>query len=140
MAADLYIHSAKNLDDDDFQCFFSTLIGSKWFNLDAGCDSQMPGDCPHWNRVIASDSVWIGEVSWLKQMFIGEGYVPEPVQTIAAIIGEDLPVLDEQLRQRILEAIQRPNESAPQYSIVDPSSVDEWLQRHMGNQLFTVSW
>lgn len=140
MSADLYIHSAEKLTDDDFRCFFSTMFGSKWFNPNASCDAFAPGDCPHWKRVMGSDSVWIGEVSWLKQAFIGEGYVPEPVHTIAAIIGEDLPVLDDQLHERIMEALSRPNESAPQYSVSNPSTVEEWLTSHRGHRLFTVSW
>lgn len=139
MAADLYIHSAEGLTERDLNCFFGTTVESKYFG-EPSCPWQADNECVHWKRVMSTESVWIGEVSWLKQAFLGDTYVPESVEAVRTIIGEDLPILDEQLRQRILEAIQRPNESAPQYNIADPSNVDLWLQRHMGDRLFTVSW
>lgn len=140
MSADLYIHSAKGLNEEDFRCFFSGLMGSKWFaNGDGPCPWQEEA-CIHWKMVMNSPSVWIGEVSWLKQLFVGDGYVPNQVAAVTTIIGEDLPVLDDLLHDRILEALQRPNESAPQYRVTEVPPVDQWLTEHMGERIFTVSW
>jgi hypothetical protein len=148
VAADLHIHALGELSEDDVCCFFGHMFGSKHFRWHAA-DRCIDGvtkswRCPHQERVTRSDSVWVGRVSWLKAaLFSDDRYIPEAVQQVHDIIGEDLPLLDEQLLEQILEAAEIPNTRASWYDTVmdrgDPEIV-VWLRDHMNQRLFTVSW
>ena len=91
-------------------------------------------------------SVWVGEVSWLKaSIFEDEAatFIPGPVQAISDLIGEDLPILTPELREKILDALHGPNTTT--YAVADAASakyaeVVAFLDKHMGERLFTVSW
>lgn len=148
MSADLHIHSTRienepdnPLNVDDLRCFFSPFIlacGAGLFDFGT--------ICPHLRRVIKSDQVWIGEVSWLKAALLDdpEQFVPNPVAAIHDAVHDDadnidgLAVLNQELRTRIIRALEKPNQTA--YRVASPKDVDEWLAAHMGDQIFTVSW
>ena len=140
MSADLHIHAMGKLNADDLECFFSGNIDSKYFAIgDPAC--RIAPDCLHWRRVEESENTWIGEVSWLKASLLGDmSYVPEPVEAVNGLIGEDLPVLDEELKHKILQAVATPNERAGYYRTAACQEVAGWLDGHMGEKLFTVSW
>lgn len=152
MSADLHIHSTRienepdnPLNLDDLRCFFSPFMLACGVGL-----FEFGTACPHLRRVIKSDQVWIGEVSWLKAALMedSEAYVPYPVARVHRSVmdtskgvnsqGLRLAVLDQALRSRILEALELPNQTT--YQVADPKDVDEWLAAHMGDQIFTVSW
>jgi hypothetical protein len=139
MAADLHIHSAGSVTEDDLACFKSHALGSKWFNPQHQCGG-VSCSCEHWDRVADSPSIWIGEVSWLKAALVGddETFVPSPVQKISELIGENLPVLDNELRSQLLSALGLDNTTS--YTIAEHAKVAAWLDEHMGERLFTVSW
>lgn len=144
MSADLYIHSCGFPDNpdvtgEDLACFFSSTLGSERFVTRPSC----PDDpfCTHWDRVKASPSVWIGQVSWLKAgLYDDDSFIPEPVEAVHDLIGENLPVLDDELRDKILSAMRIPGKRAPHYRVTRADRVREWLDAHMGQRLFTVSW
>lgn len=149
MSADLHIHAfPPGFEDaeEHMRCFFSNHLGSRYFAPLGGhrCRTSAASqlECVHWTAVSESDNVWIGEVSWLKAGLLNDdGYIPEPVQAVQDVIGEDLPVLDNDLLQRVLTAAGAPNERAGHYSILHSTSgVAEWLVAHVGCRLFTVSW
>lgn len=140
MAADLHIHvmpDDESVTDKDISDFFSNTLGSKYFNpwgqsnwLDA---CKKIGDTP---------SVWIGEVSWLKQAFLSETegeFVPDVVNSVHEIIGEDLPVCDDALIERLSHAFDRAVEHSF-YSTASRDKVVHFLEEHRGKRLFTVSW
>lgn len=156
MAADLSIHVLEGCDEEDLRVFFSSTLGSKWFGPWAG--ASYPEDKrPEWQpryegdtdksdkslaftRIANTPSIWIGEVSWLKAWVFedSESYVPNAVGYIFEAIGEELPVLDDKLRQNVLFGLQQPN-STP-YSVTDIEKIRRFLDEHMGKRLFTVSW
>jgi hypothetical protein len=104
-------------------------------------DCGQRAGCPHWEAVSNSSNVWIGEVSWLKAGLTGDdGYVPEPVEAVAKLIGEDLPVLDDELRARLNGALGLDQTRAPGYDTAEADDVSKWIDEHMSERLFTVSW
>lgn len=147
MAADLHIHSLKGLSEDDIRCFNRNVMGSKYFAwggsvnrcVSTGKDTW---ECDHHKRVTDSESVWVGAVSWLKAALFEDdaSFIPEPVQKISEIIGEDLPVLDDELAGKIAGALDAPRATALSYSTPVSDDVQEWLAAHCGERLFTVSW
>ena len=140
MAADLHIHAMDGVTEADLACFNSNTLGSRWctFPFRGPCGGV---DCSHWAAVTASPAVWIGEVSWLKAGLTGDdSFIPEPVQAIHDLIGEHLPVLDDELKEKILHALGAQNERAPGYDTTQDEGIVGWLDQQMGQRLFTVSW
>lgn len=146
MAADLHIHVFEGCTEEDLAHFFANSVGSKWFaGFGVGSDRQncyknnceSTGPC---NRVTSTPSIWIGEVSWLKAALFDdpETFVPGPVAQIADLIREDLPVLTEELKEKILSALKTENKTG--YSISEEAPVKEFLEKQIGKKLFTISW
>lgn len=140
MAADLHVHVLEGITEDDLRIFFSNTLGSKHFSPVTVGERNDYGPGSIYDRVGNSPNVWIGEVSWLKAMLLedGETFIPEPVQAVQELIGEDLPVLDDELQAKLLEALQRPNRTG--YTVAARDDVVEFLTEHRGKKLFTVSW
>ena len=138
MGADLHIHVAYKGIEEDLKCFLASSIGSKYYNNSNGCKKSC--NCEHWDRVLKSKSVWIGEVSWLKAALFSDPktFIPDTVGKISDLIGDELPVLTRELKDKILEAFKAPNKTG--YSLANPSKVNIFLKKHMGKRLFTVSW
>jgi hypothetical protein len=159
MSADLHIHVLEPpCDEATLSRFFSHTLGSKWFagffvtgyqgSPQSASDFKVVGETPN---------IWIGEVSWLKAMISDDAdeYVPEPVSLVHEIVGESLPVLTPDLRDRLLAALHAPNATfydvAPAEVAADrhrnltegaeqDGSIRSFLEAHMGKRLFTVSW
>ena len=83
-------------------------------------------------------------MSWLK------GMVPAPVEAVSRLVADE-PVLTPELAARILEALELPNQSP--YSVTsgnatsersltaeESTSLKDFLDSHLGEQLFAVSW
>jgi hypothetical protein len=133
------------ITEEDLKCFFSSTLGSRWFSWTGSRCGMNNCDCAHWEHVTDSDQIWIGEVSWLKAAITEDvdSYVPEPVQAVNELIGESLPVLDEDLKKKIIDACIAPRQSqgASWYQSTDKvEALAKWLDEHMGQKLFTVSW
>jgi len=141
MAADLHIHTFKEgeLGEADFRCFKGNTIGSKWFGGFAGNSTCRNCNCEHWRKIEDSANVWIGEVSWLKAALTeSDEYVPPTVQQVSEAIGEDWPMIDDALIEKIQQAFTA--ENTTHYSLADWPEVLKFLQEHKGERAFTVSW
>lgn len=139
MAADMHIHVLEGVTEDDLRCFNAHTLGSKYFNLNRReCDTNY--DCRHWRAVLDSAQIWVGEVSWLKAMMLEatETYVPAAVGKIRELIGEDLPVIDDDLIAKVREAFESTNDTS--YSIADVDDIVRFLEVHRGKKVFTISW
>lgn len=146
MAADLHIHVlTDDVSEDDLRSFFSSTLGSKYFSpLSIGGTTweQKYGEGSAHQRVSDTPNVWIGEVSWLKQALIGdtEGeYVPDLVQSIATLVGEDLPVIDDEFIDGVQQAYNKAT-SHHYYNTADRDKVIQFLNEHRGQKVFQVSW
>ena len=87
MAADLYIHVATGINQEDLRCLFSNSLGSRYFAPGGGCDDFA---CVHHNRIARSPRIHIGEVSWLKVALLEdeESFIPGPVESVAALFDD----------------------------------------------------
>lgn len=161
MAADIHLHStrvvggkrrraqlfelsADALDDiteSDIRCFKSHSLGSRFFNLRGGCGTSM---CIHWQRIMESDSVGLGEVSYLKAaIFDDESYVPTGLTLIDTLIGEELPLLDVDMAVEIIVTLRRGSEGRESlYPTIahDDHKLREFINRNIGSRLFLVAW
>lgn len=137
MAADLHIHvMTEDMSEDDLRVFFSNALGSKWFN--PGVDKDY--ESPEYKRVIDSPNVWIGEVSWLKAALLEDNdtFVPDPVGNISELVGEDLPIIDDDFIIKVDAALRVPNFT--DYTIAEPDKVVKFLEEHRGKRVFAISW
>lgn len=142
MAADMNIHVLEgDCTESDLVDFFSSTFGSKHFGRRGiGCG---PAWDAAYKKIAKTPSVHVGEVSWLKAAVTGdsEEFVPNVVQAVSKVIGEDLPVVDETLIDRIGSAWgTKPNAAAKDYDVADRDTVVAFLREHMGKRVFTVSW
>jgi hypothetical protein len=147
MAADLKLHATRlaggsDVDEEDFALFFNGTMGSKWFNPAL---QRQPGQRELWSALYEKFALlptfWIGEVSWLKASLLGdsESYVPDPVQAISDIVGQDLPVIDDVLIERLVAAMDCQNQT--EYAVTtDAAELKAWLSLHHGWRIFTISW
>lgn len=137
MAADLHIHIFKGITEQDLADFNSNTFGSKYFNPRSVFEKSKDNS---YDKMCETPQIWIGEVSWLKAALLedSERFVPGTVMQISELIGEDLPVLDDELIAKILAAFDTPN--ATGYSLAAADEVAEFLEQHKGKQVFTVSW
>lgn len=137
MGADLHIHVYEGLTEGDLRNFFGHTLGSKYF-------SMFMQDHKRWEeaytKISETNQMWIGSVSWLKAGLFEdeESFVPQTVGEISELIGEELPVLDDELIEKILNTFDLPNVTG--YSLNDKEKVREWLMQNKGKQIFTVSW
>jgi hypothetical protein len=141
MAADLSIHVLTDeFTEEHCKAFASHTLGSKHFNLGYDRRFEKEHGCDLFSLAADTPSVWVGEVSWLKAALSGEDeeFIPDAVGSISEIIGEDFPVIDDSLIQRIDDAMKLPNTT--EYSINSAGEVLAWLKAHKGERAFTVSW
>lgn len=82
----------------------------------------------------------MGEVSWAKAEILdnSDKYVPGVIEAITDIIGEDLPVVDDELIEKVNQAFDLPNNTS--YSLNSKNEVINFLERHKGMKTFTVNW
>ena len=139
MAADLHIHV---FDDDMVKQSYITMhrhsLGSKFFDLTV---RQPHSDWSHAaDRVSATPNVWVGEVSWLEANLTEdpETFVPSTVEKVAEIIGEEFPVVDDALIEKIAHAMDLDNKTA--YRLAKANEVIDFLKEHRGKKAFTISW
>ena len=139
MAADLYIHVLTDeIGEDDVKYFFGNTLGSKYF---AGFGAHVDISDPRYRRVIDAPGVHVGEVSWLKAAVFDDGeddFIPDAIQGVNDAIGEDFPVIDDDLIAKVAAAMRL--ENTTQYDVASDNEIIAWLADHKGQKAFTVSW
>ena len=139
MSADLHIHILQPpLTSDDVARFSANTMGSKHFSFGG---FHRPGEFEKLFGLVGdSPNIWIGEVSWLKAGLTEdpETFIPSTVDQIQETIGEDLPILDDNLVNKILKSFEVENTTS--YSLANREDVEKFLIEHLGKQVFTVSW
>lgn len=140
MSADLHIYILQDkFTERDVADFFAGTFGSKHFDFAASLFQQHFGGGKNWDLIDDAPNVWIGEVSWLKAMVFDdrERFVPNTVQAVSDIIGEDLPVIDDALIARVREAFSLDN--GTDFDLANVDDVCKFLETHRGKRAFTVS-
>lgn len=145
MAADLHIHVIDGCTEDEVKIFSSSILGSKYFswgNQKRDYRRVINGKEEDLYSIIGNTpNLWICEVSWLKASFAEnpDEYVPSVASSVSSIIGEDFPILNDEMVAKLLNAMQLENTTT--YSNNDESrKIIEFLMKHKGKKLFTVSW
>ena len=148
MAADLHIHIFEGITEDDLRIMDSSNLGSKYFN---------PHDKLSWEerskvyeKVGNTPNIWIGEVSWLKAglMEDSDTFIPNTVGDISELVGEDLPVIDDNFIKKVVVAFEQSNNTKKEdgvwsgagYSLANPKEVKTFLKTHKGKKVFQISW
>ena len=137
MAADLHIHAlVPPMTEDTLKKFFRNTLGSKYFNPIPVSEDRMTA----YSLVSDTPHIHVGEVSWLKAAVLDdpETFIPAVVGQIAEIIAEDLPVVDDALIAKIKGAYAIGNKTG--YDVAPANAVLDWLEKHRGQRVFTVSW
>lgn len=141
MAADLFIHAIPDdFPEETVYNFLGHALGSKhfsWARVDLANNDPAGA---RFNRILSTDKIWVGEVSWLKAALFDDeaSYIPAPIAFIALAIGEDLPILTPPVKAIILMGLDLQNTT--NYRLTERTLVADWLDAHMGQRLFTVSW
>jgi len=139
MAADQHIHIFEGLTEDDLALFFSSTMGSKWFNLDR---QREKSTSKIYDKIAKTPQVHVGEVSWLKAGLFEDShtYIPPPIQRIAELIpeGEDPVLITPELIEEVSKALHLPNTTP--YHIEPAEEILTFLRQHTGKKAFTVSW
>lgn len=140
MAADLHIHTTENVSDRDLSIFFSHTLGSRFSTGFIKIRFTPEEEQKANHNVGMSPNIWIGEVSWLKAGLLEspEEFIPDTVGKISEIIGEHLPIINDELILKIKNAFDLPNKT--QYKIANENDVINFLQEHKDERCFTVSW
>jgi hypothetical protein len=140
MGADLHIHVYEGLTENDLKAFFSNTLGSKYFVGFFGIRTSHEDWRKALDKIMKTKNVNVGECSWLKAALLNddESFIPDTIGAINELIGEELPTLDENLKNKIIEAFAFPNKTS--YDINKKERVEKFLEENMGKKLFTVSW
>lgn len=106
--------------------------------------------CEHYEKISQTENVWVGEVSWLKAALFEDSdtFVPDPIEKIVELIGENFPVIDDKFIEEIKKAMELPNNTAKKdgvwggkgYSLAGAEKILEFLNKWKGYSCFTISW
>ena len=143
MSADLSIHVLDiGLSEQDYKDISASTLGSKYcpglFSSRKIPKERMDEVYDHFSK---SPQIWVGEVSWLKAGLTGDKktYVPDIVKEIHGIIGEDFPIVNEDLIGKI-EAAYDKCVNKTSYSVEKKEKVIDFLKEHKGKKVCTISW
>lgn len=141
MSADMHIHVlTDDFTKEHYIAFQSNCFGGKYFNPGYDKIFEERHGCDLYDLCAETPDIWVGEVSWLKAAILDSPaeFIPDPVGKIAEIIGDEFPIIDDDLINRITEAMDIDNKTS--YSVANPEHVVEFLERHRGKAVFTISW
>ena len=137
MAADLCIHViTPEFTEEDYKKFQASTLGSKYFNPK---DNDKDFNAL-FEKCSGTPQVWVGEVSWLKAALFddAETFIPDPIDEIHKIIGEEFPIINDELIKKIREAIGAENTTG--YNLGSADDILKFLEENKGKKAFTISW
>ena len=140
MSADLHIHASGKIPKEELEQYNKTYITSWKDGKDTYLDENDNELFYDQEKIHNSESVWIGEVSWLKAglMQDTDTFVPSTVMRVSEIVGRNLPVIDDEFIDKVIESFSLPNTT--QYTLADKEEVREFLEKHKGEMAFQISW
>ncbi len=146
MSADLHIHVITDeCTEDHVAIMLSNTLGTRFFDGFFVENRRQIYEKEHGigsisTLVNSTPNIWIGEVSWLKAGMSGdeETYIPDTVGEIHDIIGEEFPIIDDQLIKKISDAFNLPNHTS--YRLQTKEKAIEFLEANKGKKAFTISW
>lgn len=130
----MHIHVLEGITEKELALFFSSHASSKHFGgLQSNpCDEKTREELT--KKIDCTPNIWIGALN----MFDADDTVLDTVGAIEETIGEDLPVIDEVLIEKIVAAFSRENNL--NYPVANPDEICEFLKTHKGKRIFFVYW
>jgi hypothetical protein len=143
MAADLFLHVlTEDFTKDHFIATKATALGSKYFKWQLSKkEKKLEKEAM---EIMYSDNfpgVFVCEVSWLKATLAedNETYVPSVAEQIGDLIGDELPVINDDLIEKIKDILEN-TKNLTQYSIGDKDDIIDFLIDNKGKRVFSISW
>jgi len=139
MSADLHIHVLEGITEREVKLSKCDSFGSKYFDLNKYNDYMKISDEID-DKLYETPNIWIGEVSWLKASIFNDKktFVPGLIEIVSEIVGEDFPIIDNYFIEKILNSFNCDN--ITNYRISKKEDVREFLEKHKGKKVFTISW
>ncbi len=138
MSADLHVHVMTGVTEDELALFKCNTFGSRFFDMSRYREHDRMYDSL-FSKMSDTPNEWVGEVSWLKAGIMGsDEYIPDPVQAVSDIVGEDLPVIDDEFIKKIADAMGLENSTT--YVVSTGGKLCEFLSKYKGERVFTISW
>jgi hypothetical protein len=143
MSADLVLYTFKEEDSELVESLYmksqANTLGSKYFTWDAivaATDNSL--DALFDLFEVVSDRCWIGEVSWLKATLLDddESFIPDLVGFVSELIGEEFPVITDELISKVNDFS---FESHEHYSNISKEDLINFLEKNKGYKTFTLS-
>ncbi len=143
MTADLHIHVlAEECTEEHVKADKSNVMGSKYENPDWNFKEKFEKahKCRIAEVISNTPNIWVGEVSWLKAALFNDSktFIPNPIGNVYDVIGEDFPIIDDALIERIKTAMSVSNQT--DYAMSSVKKVIDFLKAHKGKKAFTISW
>jgi len=140
MAADVHLHILEGVTEEEVKLFLSNRLGSKYYDESKYQEHEKRYD-ELVEKMANTPQVWVGEVSWLKAWLTGdkEAFVPSAVEKVTEVIGEDFPVIDDELIRKVEEAMKL-GSGKSEYEVNDPEEVVNFLKEHKGKKVFWITW
>lgn len=141
MGADLHIHVLTDeFTEEHLKAFQSNTLGTKWFNPGYNKQFEKENNCNLLSMCSATPSVHVGECSFLKAALFEDNdtFIPDPLGEISDLIGEDLPIITDELIEKAKSALDMENRT--QYSMNSADNIIKFLEDHKGDRAFTIAW
>lgn|SRR5574339_877589 len=156
MAADLHIHIiTKEFTEEHYKAMKAHTLGSKYgpqIDMDSGEypydlfntrreDFERKHNCDLFSLANKTPNIWVGEVSWLKAGLSDDPdeFIPEIVDSINNIIGEDFRVIDDELINEVSQAFDTCKNTTG-YNTTEKDGIINFLNKYKGEKTFTISW
>jgi len=151
MAADLHIHiRTPELTYEVMRLFFCNSLGSKWgpksiFNCLSLSEEEKKAKSLGFKNhdeisklVMNTDQIWVGEVSWLKASLFedSDSFIPDFVQFIFDLISSNSVITQEMVE--LVKSWKGQNNTS--YILKNKDDIVAFLERHLGEEAFVVSW
>ena len=134
MSAHMHIHVFEGITEEELASFFSPHIASKHFGgLQQDQQDERAREALT-RKIDGTPNILVGALN----MFNADDAIPDTIGVIEETIGEDLPVLDDALIEKILAAFDRDNN--PDYPVEPINDVRRFLEVHKGKRVFFVYW
>lgn len=145
MAVDFQMHVAlSDQDIKDYKIAHADTIGSKYENINLNMtveEAELHRQCilESFMRLDSRPGIHLGTLSWLKFGLTGDDqYTPGALVQISELIGEDFPIIDEELIEKIEHILDTvPNLTT--YFVIGSEPVVKFMRKYIGKRVYTLT-
>jgi hypothetical protein len=137
VSTDLYLHIAVGVTAADLTIQRCHTVGSRSF-----APRTYPWEARRavYEKLLQTPACWIGERVWAPRTAPSPlaPFVYDPVARIAALLGDGVTILDEDIRTQILAALVLSTRTDG--ALATPAEVREFLHTYRGQPVCAVYW